>query len=101
MPVYIPPIPLPTLLPLTGGSESKLVNEIKTTHPSLKEVIPIFKKYGYDIRTPHSRAIFLKYNLIHYLKKDKRLMAIRKKSASKISVAYKEMRTLGKTRKRK
>lgn len=100
MPVYIPPIPLPSLLPLTGGSESKLVNEIKTTHPSLKEVIPIFKKYGYDIRTPHSRAIFMKYNLIRYLKKDKHLRTIHKKSASKISVAYKEMRTLG-TRKRK
>jgi hypothetical protein len=75
--------------------ESQLVAEIKKKHPPLKGVIPIFKKYGYDIRDANSKAIFLKHNLIKYLKKDKQLVSIHKKSVADISLAYKEMRTLG------
>jgi hypothetical protein len=71
-----------------------LVAEIKRTRPPLKKVIGIFKKYGFDIRDAKSKAIFLNHNLVHYLKKDKQLIAIHKKSAKEISLAYKEMRTL-------
>ena len=77
-----------------------LVAEIKRKRPPLKGVVNIFKKYGFDIRDANSRSIFLNHNLIKYLKKDKQLIAIHKRSANKISIAYKEMRTLGKTMKR-
>ncbi len=82
------------------SNEAKLVAEVKKTQPYLKNIIPIFKKYGYDIRDKDSKDIFLKHNLIRYLKKDKYLDKIHKRSAARISLAYKEMRTLG-TRKTK
>ena len=49
-------------IPSGGSKESQLVDEIKKRHP-LKGVIPIFKKYGYDIRDANSKAIFLMHNL--------------------------------------
>jgi hypothetical protein len=80
------------------SNEDKLVAEVKRRRPYLKTIIPIFTKYGYDIRDQVSKDIFLNNNLIKYLKKDKQLTLIHKKSAAEISLAYKEMRTLGSTR---
>lgn len=73
--------------------EKQFVEEIKRKRPTLKGVLPIMKKYGIHPKQPRTRRIFLNNNLVLYLKKDKMMRTIEKKSAKKIAVAYKEIRT--------
>jgi len=73
--------------------ERQFVEEIKRKHPTLKGVLPIMKKYGLHPKQKRTRRIFLDNNLVIYLKKDEMMRSIAKKSAKKIAIAYKEIRT--------
>ena len=72
--------------------EKQFVDEIKRKRPTLKGVIPIMRKYGLHPKEQRTRRIFLENNLVTFLKKDKTMRKIEKKSAKKIAMAYKEMR---------
>jgi hypothetical protein len=73
--------------------EKQFVEEIKRKRPTLKGVLPIMKKYGMHPKQKRTRRIFLDNNLVIYLKKDKMMRNIQKKSAKNIAIAYKEIRT--------
>ena len=66
--------------------------EIKRKRPTLKGVLPIMKKYGLHPKQKRTRRIFLENNLVIYLKKDKTMRKMQKKSAKEISNMYKEFR---------
>jgi hypothetical protein len=51
------------------------------------------KKYGLHHKQKRTRRIFLDNHLVIYLKKDKMMRDIQKKSAKNIAIAYKEIRT--------
>jgi hypothetical protein len=51
------------------------------------------KKYGLHPKQKRTRRIFLDNHLVIYLKKDKTMRNIQKKSAKNIAIAYKEIRT--------
>lgn len=89
MTVYIPPIPLSNLLPnppgdapaLRGGkSEAKLVAEIKRKKPLLTEAYMIFDKHGYNGHDSEAQAIYLKYNLKRYIKRNDKPWRSKKRS---------------------
>jgi hypothetical protein len=58
----------------------------------LKGVIPM-KKYGLHPKQKCTRRILLDNHFVIYLKKDKMMRNIQKKSAKNIAIAYKEIRT--------
>jgi len=72
--------------------EREFVEEIKRKRPTLKGVLPIMKKYGLHPKQKRTRRIFLENNLVIYLKKDKTMRKMQKKSAKEISNMYKEFR---------
>ena len=56
----------------------KLIKEIKQKKPTLQELKIIFKKNKITSRNEIQR-LMLTYNLIKYIKKDKKYMSIKKK----------------------
>jgi hypothetical protein len=74
--------------------EKQFINEVKKKRPSLKGLLPIMHKYGFKPKNNRFKTLFLQYNIITFLKKDKTMRKIYKKSAKTISIAYKEMRSI-------
>ena len=69
------------------------MDEVKKKRPSLKG-LPIMHKYKFKSKNNRFKTLFLQYNIITFLKKDKTMRKIYKKSAKTISIAHKEMRTI-------
>jgi hypothetical protein len=87
--------------------EEELVAEVKRKHPTLKELIPMMRKYGFGEKGK-MKHVFLKHNLVIYInQRDPVIKQIHKKNAKQVSNMYKEMKTISwrkayqnKTRKR-
>ena len=68
----------------------KLIKEIKKKKPTLQELKKIFKKNKITSRNEIQR-LMLTYNLIKYIKKDKKYMSMKKKADENVDNAYKEL----------
>jgi len=63
--------------------ENELVAEVKRKHPTLKELVPIMRKYGFGEKNKMSE-VFLKHNLVIYInQRDPVIKKIHKKMQSK------------------
>jgi len=68
----------------------KLIKEIKEKKPTLQELKKIFKKNKITSRNEIQRMM-LTYNLIKYLKKDKKYMSMKKKADENVDNSYKQL----------
>ena len=68
----------------------KLIKEIKKKNPTLQELKIIFKKNKITSRNEIQR-LMLTYNLIKYIKKDKKYMSMKKKADENVDNAYKQL----------
>ena len=68
----------------------KLIKEIKAKKPTLQELKNIFKKNKITSRNEIQR-LMLTYNLIKYIKKDKKYMSMKKKADENVDNAYKQL----------
>jgi hypothetical protein len=68
----------------------KLIKEIKKKNPTLQELKIIFKKNKITSRNEIQR-LMLTYDLIKYIKKDKKYMSMKKKADENVDNAYKEL----------
>jgi hypothetical protein len=68
----------------------KLIEEIKEKNPTLQELKKIFKKNKITSRNEIQR-LMLTYNLIKYIKKDKKYMSMKKKADENVDNAYKQL----------
>ena len=74
--------------------EEELIAEVKRKHPTLQELVPIMRKYGFDDKNKMKR-VFLKHNLVIYVnQRDPVIKKIHKKNAKQVSTMYKDMRTV-------
>ena len=68
----------------------KLIKEIKEKKPTLQELKKILKKNKITSRNEIQR-LMLTYNLIKYIKKDKKYMSMKKKADENVDNAYKQL----------
>ena len=68
----------------------KFIKEIKQKKPTLQELKNIFKKNKITSRNEIQR-LMLTYNLIKYIKKDKKYMSMKKKADENVDNAYKQL----------
>ena len=74
--------------------ERKFVNEVKKKRPSLKGLLPIVRKYGFDLKDRRFKDIFVQNGISKMLKKDKTMRRIHKNATKRINVAYKEISSI-------
>lgn len=67
-----------------------LINEIKKKNPTLQELKIIFKKNKITSRD-EMHKLFIKHDLLKYIKKDKQFMTMKKKADKNVDNAYKEL----------
>ena len=67
-----------------------LIKEIKKKKPTLHELKKIFKKNKITSRNEIQR-LMITYNLIKYIKKDKKYMSMKKKADENVDNAYKQL----------
>ena len=68
----------------------KLIKEIKEKKPTLQELKKILKKNKITSRNEIQR-LMLTYNLIKYIKRDKKYMSMKKKADENVDNAYKQL----------
>ena len=68
----------------------KLIEEIKKKNPTLQELKIIFKKNKITSRD-EIHELFLKHNLLKYIKKDSQFITMKKKADKNVDKAYKEL----------
>jgi len=68
----------------------KLIKEIKQKKPTLQELKIIFKKNKITSRD-EIHELFLKHDLLKYIKKDKQFITMKKKASKNVDNAYKEL----------
>ena len=68
----------------------KLIKEIKQKKPTLKELKIILKKNKITSRD-EIHELFLKHDLLKYIKKDNQFMTMKKKADKNVDNAYKEL----------
>jgi hypothetical protein len=74
--------------------ERQFVNEVKKKRPSLKGLLPIVRKYGFDLKDRRFKDIFVQNGISKMLKKDKTMRRIHKNATKRINVAYKEISSI-------
>jgi inhibitor of KinA sporulation pathway (predicted exonuclease) len=74
--------------------EQQFINEVKKKRPSLKGLIPIVRKYGFEFKGSRFKTIFLQNNISKMLKKDKTMRRINKNATTRLNNAYKELATI-------
>jgi hypothetical protein len=68
----------------------KLIKEIKQKKPTLQELKIILKKNKITSRD-EIHGLFIKHNLLKYIKKDKQFITMKKKANKNVDNAYKEL----------
>ena len=68
----------------------KLIKEIKQKKPTLQELKIIFKKNKITSRD-ELHELFIKHDLLKYIKKDKQFITMKKKADKNVDKAYKEL----------
>ena len=68
----------------------KLIKEIKQKKPTLQELKIIFKKNKITSRD-EIHELFLKHDLLKYIKKDSQFITMKKKASKNVDNAYKEL----------
>jgi len=74
--------------------ERQFINEVNKKRPSLKGLVPIVRKYGFNMKDRRFKEVFVQNNISKMLKQDKTMRRIHKNATRRINVAYKELASI-------